>query len=258
MQNKANNTLNKNKLGRYFCLILLLNITIASLPFSALVLADTPTETILLDDGFEGVDWDANWDNIASSWYRSTYRHSGSYAAAAMSGRAGAFTTDALDASDAQAIHVEFWFMKYLTDATDYTLFYYDGTSYVHIDELENNGGDYPAWVHYTDTITDSRFFVSNFRIRVYLTADSSQQGWIDDVLITKDIRLPQYTLSVNTVGQGQVTVNPDQSSYDSGTVVTLTAVPSSGWEFQGWSGAVSGSANPTSVTMNSDKFRDS
>ena len=37
-------------------------------------------------------------------------------------------------------------------------------------------------------------------------------------------------------------------------TVVTLTATAASGWTFAGWSGAVTGSTNPASVTMDAAK----
>jgi uncharacterized repeat protein (TIGR02543 family) len=41
---------------------------------------------------------------------------------------------------------------------------------------------------------------------------------------------------------------------YSSGTLVTLTATPNTGYTFSGWSGDLSGTANPTSVTMNGPK----
>jgi uncharacterized repeat protein (TIGR02543 family) len=63
-----------------------------------------------------------------------------------------------------------------------------------------------------------------------------------------------QYTLTVNTVGQGSVTLNPPGGTYNEGTVVTLTAVPASGWQFDNWSGDLSGTANPTTITMNANK----
>jgi len=62
------------------------------------------------------------------------------------------------------------------------------------------------------------------------------------------------YTLTVNTVGSGSVTKVPDQATYASGTVVTLTAVPAAGWSFSAWSGGVSGSVNPASVTIDGSK----
>ncbi|GAG28654.1 unnamed protein product, partial [marine sediment metagenome] len=60
-----------------------------------------------------------------------------------------------------------------------------------------------------------------------------------------------QYTLTVNTVGAGSVSLSPAGGVYDDGTVVTLTATPVAGNTFTGWSGALSGSANPAQVTMN-------
>ena len=50
------------------------------------------------------------------------------------------------------------------------------------------------------------------------------------------------------------ISLNPPGGTYDCGTVVTLTANPESCWEFDHWSGDLNGSANPTTITMNSDK----
>jgi len=65
---------------------------------------------------------------------------------------------------------------------------------------------------------------------------------------------LPQYTLTTNTVGQGSITLNPPGGTYDVGTVVTVTADPDTGWQFDNWSGDLSGSTNPTTITMDADK----
>ncbi len=64
------------------------------------------------------------------------------------------------------------------------------------------------------------------------------------------------YTLTttVNPSGSGSVTRNPNYSSYASGTGVTVTANPGSGYIFSSWSGAATGSTNPITVTMNSNK----
>ncbi|MGD2093013.1 MAG: hypothetical protein PVH61_43025, partial [Candidatus Aminicenantes bacterium] len=64
----------------------------------------------------------------------------------------------------------------------------------------------------------------------------------------------PQYTLTVNVVGNGSVGLNPPGGTYEAGTVVTLTATPDSGWLFSNWSGDLSGSTNPTTITMNANK----
>jgi hypothetical protein len=62
------------------------------------------------------------------------------------------------------------------------------------------------------------------------------------------------YTLSANAAGGGSVSVSPNQSSYSSGTVVTLTASPALNWTFSGWSGDASGTQNPLQITMNGNK----
>lgn len=63
----------------------------------------------------------------------------------------------------------------------------------------------------------------------------------------------PEYSLSVSTIGQGSVALSPAGGTYPEGTVVQLTAVPAADWEFEMWSGAATGSANPTSVVVTGD-----
>jgi hypothetical protein len=59
-----------------------------------------------------------------------------------------------------------------------------------------------------------------------------------------------QYTLTVSIDGQGTVALNPPGGTYPSGTVVQLTASAAAGWHFDAWSGDVTGTANPISVTV--------
>ena len=61
------------------------------------------------------------------------------------------------------------------------------------------------------------------------------------------------YTLSVTAL-HGSIEKYPNQSTFEDGTSVELTAIPSSGYAFDSWSGDASGSANPMDVTMNSNK----
>lgn len=60
-------------------------------------------------------------------------------------------------------------------------------------------------------------------------------------------------TLNVQTSGPGQVTLNPPGGIYPSGTSVTLTAVPDAGSVFEGWSGALSGTATSETLVVNGD-----
>ena len=63
-----------------------------------------------------------------------------------------------------------------------------------------------------------------------------------------------QYQLSstVSPAASGAIVLSPSSATgyYASGTPVTLTATPSSGCTFVGWSGDLSGSTNPQSVNM--------
>jgi uncharacterized repeat protein (TIGR02543 family) len=62
-----------------------------------------------------------------------------------------------------------------------------------------------------------------------------------------------QFTLTISA-NHGTVTKNPDQASYQAGTMVTLTATPEPGYVFTGWTGSVSSTANPVSFAMDGKK----
>src|SRR6056297_2493413 len=60
-------------------------------------------------------------------------------------------------------------------------------------------------------------------------------------------------SLVTEVVGDGTVVVDPVQEQYVAGDVVALTATPGDGQLFVGWSGDVSGSENPLTVTLAAD-----
>ncbi len=62
-----------------------------------------------------------------------------------------------------------------------------------------------------------------------------------------------RYTLSVETIGLGSATVEPDQATYLEGTQVQLTATPAPGWRFISFSGDLQTTTNPATVTINTD-----
>ena len=72
--------------------------------------------------------------------------------------------------------------------------------------------------------------------------------------VVTASFAINSYALTVTSLGGGSVSRTPDQPSYDYGTVVTLTATPAVGYNFAGWSGAVTGTTNPVSLTMDGPK----
>jgi uncharacterized repeat protein (TIGR02543 family) len=70
---------------------------------------------------------------------------------------------------------------------------------------------------------------------------------------VTATFALKQFALTITT-SNGTVTQSPNAAQYDSGTVVTLTPVPATGYQFTGWSGGLTGTTNPGSITMTAAK----
>jgi uncharacterized repeat protein (TIGR02543 family) len=86
-----------------------------------------------------------------------------------------------------------------------------------------------------------------------YAAAATFTMGPANVTLYAKWTQNVTFALTV-TATNGSVTKVPDLTAYDSGTVVTLTPVPATGFHFTGWSGALTGSANPATITMNGAK----
>ena len=120
-------------------------------------------------------------------------------------------------------------------------------------------GGSYAAGSTVTVTATPA----SGYQFTGWSGAAS---GTSNPVTITMDgnktltanfaqVSNPQtYTLTTTVSGSGTISRNPNASSYTSGSTVTLTANPASGYKFDGWSGAVSGTTNPVTIPMNANK----
>jgi hypothetical protein len=62
------------------------------------------------------------------------------------------------------------------------------------------------------------------------------------------------YTLTTNTSPSGAGSISPSGGEYESGMNVTLTASPASGYIFDYWSGAASGTTSDITITMDSNK----
>lgn len=79
-------------------------------------------------------------------------------------------------------------------------------------------------------------------------TADGSFKDtstiYVSTVVVPK-----QYTLTTAVTGVG--TISPASGTYTEGTVLTLTATPGSGYIFSNWSGSITDTLNPVTVTVN-------
>jgi len=67
---------------------------------------------------------------------------------------------------------------------------------------------------------------------------------------------VPSYALTTTASASagGSIERSPNASWYALGTLVTLTAIPATGYTFTGWSGNLRGTANPAIVTMDANK----
>jgi len=77
------------------------------------------------------------------------------------------------------------------------------------------------------------------------------------DVTVTANFEetvVTYYTLTTSVSTSGGGSVNPIGGTYAAGSQVTLTATPASGYSFSNWGGDASGSQNPITITMNSNK----
>ena len=63
-----------------------------------------------------------------------------------------------------------------------------------------------------------------------------------------------RHNLTISVNGQGTTNPSVGTHEYDTGTQITITASPSSGWKFDHWSGDASDTSATVIVTMDSDK----
>ena len=125
-----------------------------------------------------------------------------------------------------------------------------------------------------TDSAPGSYTYDSGTQVSITATPDTGFRcaGWTGDVpsgcendnpltiimdsnkTITANF-IAQYTLTIAAGTGGTTEPEPGSYTHDSGTQVQVTAsVTSSGYQFSGWSGDASGTANPITITMDRDK----
>lgn len=121
-------------------------------------------------------------------------------------------------------------------------------------------GEVYTIQVDNTWELAQSTFTVSgtgtvNLRAMVN-SSDPAVDFYVDDISFEL---APQTgnTLTLNVVGAGVVNLALDQVSYAPTDVETLTAVPATHWSFDSWGGDLTGTNNPETLLMNSDKTVD-
>jgi uncharacterized repeat protein (TIGR02543 family) len=112
---------------------------------------------------------------------------------------------------------------------------------------------------HYGDTVTltanpDTGWSFAGWSGDLSGTTNPESIAIYDHRTVTATFTRDEYTLTTDVVGNGSVIRDPDQTTYHYGDVIELTAIPATGWQFVGWSGDLSGSTSPRSITVAGDK----
>ncbi len=86
------------------------------------------------------------------------------------------------------------------------------------------------------------------------ITATTQDGGFTSTGNITVSDETANFTLTLAAIGNG--TTNPVLGShiYTAGTSLSVTAIPATGATFMGWSGAVTGTTNPITITLDANK----
>lgn len=63
-----------------------------------------------------------------------------------------------------------------------------------------------------------------------------------------------KYILTIDIEGEGIVNIAPEKLAYVQDELVDIEAIPAQGWSFSHWSGDITSSDNPETVTMDDDK----
>ena len=133
----------------------------------------------------------------------------------------------------------------------DTTLAVYTGSALSNLTEIASDDDGAP---NYNSTVT----FYTKAGVTNQIAVDGFD-GAPGNIRLSVAFTPASYNLTVTTnpTSAGTVNVNPtpDQNGkYAPGSVVTLTASPAAGYVFSSWTGSLSTSNNPFSLTMNSDK----
>ncbi|MCP4538866.1 MAG: tandem-95 repeat protein, partial [Chloroflexi bacterium] len=87
-----------------------------------------------------------------------------------------------------------------------------------------------------------------------YHASDGADDSSVTAVTINVDL-VPIYTLTtiISPTAGGAVALDPSGGVYAENTVVTMTAVPASGYKFVAWSDDLPSTLNPVTITMMQD-----
>jgi len=222
-----------------------------SLPHAACAAATT-----VFSDDFEAAF--AGWDTVGSpDWYKKTPKN-GTHSIRLNRTESIAQT---ISTEGYQSIATSFYLgAAGLESADAVRTLWYDGSQWTTLKQIINGDPEEDGQLHYFQyQLPASANENAAFRLRFEITGDANRDyAYVDDVVVTGEPVL--RTLSLTGAGNGSVKVNgtpqslPWSGQFPHQTSVTLEAVPGAEYEFSGWSGDLTGSANPTAIILDGDK----
>jgi NOL1/NOP2/fmu family ribosome biogenesis protein len=130
-----------------------------------------------------------------------------------------------------------------------------EGEGSVHEEIIQQKTTDYPhgTIVQLTANPAEGWEFVE-WQGAINSTENPTQVTVNEAKEVTAVFEKKTYSLSVSTTGEGSVTKDPDQQEYAYNSTVDLQATPAEGYKFVEWQGDITGSENPTQITVDEAK----
>jgi len=187
--------------------------------------------TRINNEGFEGSWPPSSWseDPAGNNWNMEGDRsYTGTYSAdfdgtGGSGGASGNLLSPSLNCagSNVTAIYVKFWTYSDNADDGEYYLDYYDGTNWDQITRLDNFGSD--VWTQYSQKVTDSQYFKSNFQIRWRVVGlNNNEHVYVDVVNVTVERNESGYYSTGSLLSSAHDTTRnmPDYNNINIGTTI--------------------------------------
>ena len=105
----------------------------------------------------------------------------------------------------------------------------------------------------HTVSVDISGISENEYNVTITITASGATNS-PQTVPVTLKINPVQYNLDIETTTGGSTDPSPGSYAHDSGTEISIKAIPDSGYELSGWSGDASGTTTSVTITMDSNK----
>lgn len=162
-------------------------------------------QSLISDESFEGgwrpTGWAENPGN--SRWNREDeVIYDGGWSADFDGGGAGvtgSLETPTLDCTNMHIIYLDFWYYEDDLEPGEFSLEYYDGTTWDLIADLGSNTED--VWHNYQEKISDPQYLISDFQVRwVVSGARNGEKAYVDLVNIIKRSAPIDYELDLEVL----------------------------------------------------------